>query len=200
MAGSGYLVIDQIVNFARIAQRLRRDAHAQATTRYRYPIRPAQAASAPRGGRCHDGRVGQGRAQPQVSGSAGTNGRHSRRTARDDSSLTPHRTRASRGTERKAITVALRTLATWDAGFQGQVTITNHTARPVKGWTLILSYPQTKILSAWNVKIIRTGATLVADNPAGHPSIAPGKSVKVTFNADGSGAEPATCSFNGSPC
>lgn len=142
----------------------------------------------------------EGRAQPQVSGSAGTNGRHSRRTARDDSSLTPHRTRASRGTERKAITVALRTLATWDAGFQGQVTITNHTARPVKGWTLILSYPQTKILSAWNVKIIRTGATLVADNPAGHPSIAPGKSVKVTFNADGSGAEPATCSFNGSPC
>jgi Cellulose binding domain len=141
------------------------------------------------------------RAEPQVSDSPASDGRHSRRTARDDSSLTPRGAgRASRGAERKAFTVAFRTVSTWDAGFQGQVTITNRTAKPVTGWTLILSYPRTRILSAWDVKIIRTGATLVAGNPAAHPSIPPGRSVKVTFNADGSGAQPVTCSFNGRPC
>lgn len=138
------------------------------------------------------------RTQPQVSDSPAS---HSRRTVRDDSSLTPRgEVRASRGAERKVVTVAFRTVSTWHAGFQGQVTITNRTAMPVKGWTLILSYPQTKIVSAWDVKVIRKGDTLVADNPAERPSIAPGRSVKVNFNADGSGVQPVTCSFNGRPC
>jgi hypothetical protein len=144
---------------------------------------------------------GTQQAQPQVSDSAGPQGRHSRRTARDDSSLTPRDGgRASRGSERKAVTVAYRTVSTWHAGFQGQVTITNHTSRPVKGWTLILRYPQTKILTAWDAKVIRTGATLVADNPSAHPYIQPGKSVKVSFTATGAGARPVGCSFNGEPC
>jgi hypothetical protein len=141
------------------------------------------------------------RAQPQASDSASPDGRHGRRAARDDSSLTPRDGgRASRGTDRKAFTVDLRTVSTWDAGFQGQATITNHTAAPVKGWTLILRYPQTKIVSAWDVKVIRKGATLVADNPSEHPSIAPGRSVKVSFTADGTVAPPVACSFNGRPC
>jgi hypothetical protein len=141
------------------------------------------------------------RAQPQVSDSARPDGRHSRRTARDDSSLTPRDGgRVSRGTTRTAVTVALRTVSTWRAGFQGQATITNRSGAPVKGWTLILRYPRTKIVSAWDVKIIRKGETLVADNPAEHPSIAPGKSVKVSFTANGAGARPITCSFNGRAC
>jgi hypothetical protein len=141
-------------------------------------------------------------AQPQVSDSPAADARHSRRTVRDGSSLTPRGgVRASRGADRTAVTVAFRTVSTWDAGFRGQVTITNRTARPVTGWTLILSYPKTKIRSAWDVQVIRKGATLVADNPAEHPSIPPGGSVKVNFNADGSGApQPVACSFNGRPC
>jgi hypothetical protein len=140
-------------------------------------------------------------AQPQVTDSAGPSGRHSRRTARDDSSLSPREgSRVSRGASRTAVTVALRTVSTWHAGFQGQATITNRSGRTVNGWTLILRYPQTKIVSAWDVKIIRKGDTLVADNPAEHPSIAPGKSVEVSFTADGAGARPVTCSFNGAAC
>jgi hypothetical protein len=140
-------------------------------------------------------------AQPQVTDSVRPEGRHSRRTARDDSSLSPRDgSRASRGANRTAVTVALRTVSTWQAGFEGQATITNRSGAPVKGWTLILRYPQTKIVSAWDVKIIRTGETLVADNPAEHPSIAPGKSVKVSFTANGAGARPSTCSFNGTAC
>jgi hypothetical protein len=140
-------------------------------------------------------------AQPQVSDSARPDGRHSRHTARDDSSLTPREgSRVSRGSGRTSITVAFRTVSTWQAGFQGQVTITNHTSVPVKGWTLTLRYPRTKIVSAWDVEVIRKGATLIADNPAEHPSIPPGGSVKVSFTAAGAGAQPTACSFNGRPC
>jgi cellulase/cellobiase CelA1 len=142
--------------------------------------------------------------QPQVSDSAAPDGRRSRRTARDgDSSLLPRAgaaPRTSRDSERRAVTVAFRTVSTWHAGFRGQVTITNHTNTPVRGWTLVLRYPQTKIVSAWDVKVVRRGTTLVADNPAEHPSIAAGRSVTVDFTAKGASARPASCSFNGDPC
>jgi hypothetical protein len=98
------------------------------------------------------------------------------------------------------VTVAFHTVSRSDTGFQRQVTITNHTNEAVKGWTLILSYPHTKILSAWDGTIIRKGDILVMDNPAAHPFIPPGRSVKVTFNAAGTGAGAVTCSFNGRPC
>jgi hypothetical protein len=141
------------------------------------------------------------RARPKVTDSARPSGRHSRRTARDDSSLTPREgSRVSRGSGRTAVTVALRTVSRWQAGFQGQATITNRGTRTVNGWTLILRYPQTKIVSAWDVKIIRKGETLVADNPAERPSIAPGRSVLVSFTANGAGVHPVTCSFNGKAC
>jgi Cellulose binding domain len=140
-------------------------------------------------------------ARPEVSDSPSSDTRHGRRTARDDSSLTPREgSGVSRGADRRAVTVALRTVSTWRAGFQGQATITNRTGRTVRGWTLILSYPHTKIVSAWNVKIIETGDTLVADNPAAHPSIPPGRSVKVSFTANGAGTRPVACSFNGMAC
>src|SRR5262245_51216353 len=46
-----------------------------------------------------------------------------RDSARDDSSLSPReRSGVSRGSGRKAFTVAFRTLSTWKAGYQGQVT------------------------------------------------------------------------------
>lgn len=140
-------------------------------------------------------------AQPQVSESPASDARRSRGAARDGSALSPRDAgRASRGAERSAVTVAFRTVSTWRAGFRGQVTITNRATTPVTGWTLILGYPRTKIVSAWDVKVIQKGDILVADNPAAHPSIAPGRSVKVIFTADGSDGRPVTCSFNGRPC
>ncbi|MFB9839505.1 cellulose binding domain-containing protein [Actinoallomurus acaciae] len=142
-------------------------------------------------------------AKPKVSDSASPLDR-SRRTARDgDSSLLPRMSgspRASRGSGRKTISVAYRTLSTGAGGFHGQVTITNHANTSVRGWTLILRYPRAQILSAWDVKVVRRGTTLVADNPAGHPYIAPGKSIKVSFVASGTAARPSGCSFNGSSC
>ena len=141
------------------------------------------------------------RAQPQVSGTSLPHSRHGRHTARDDSSLTPRDGgRASRDAGRESVAVAFRTVSRWRTGFQGQLTITNRASTAVDGWTLVLRYPRTKIVSAWDVKVIRTGSTLVADNPAEHPTIAPGRSIKVSFTAEGAVGRPATCSFNGRPC
>jgi hypothetical protein len=138
--------------------------------------------------------------QPQATDSSSPSGRHSRHTARDDSSLTPRGSEVSRESDRKAFTVAFRTLSTWRAGYQGQLTITNRSGRTVDGWTLVLRYPDTEILSAWDVKIIRKGATLIATNPADHPAIAPRRSVKVFFTADGAVGRPSVCTFNGKTC
>lgn len=139
--------------------------------------------------------------QPQVSDSASPQDR-SRRTARDgDSSLLPRAggsPRASRGSGRKTVTVSYRTLTTGATGFRGQVTITNHASTSVKGWRLVLRYPQAQIVSAWDVKVIRRGTTLIADNPADHPYIEPGRSVTVSFVATGTAARPSGCSFSAS--
>jgi hypothetical protein len=140
-------------------------------------------------------------AQPQVTDSSRPHGRHSRHTARDDSSLTPREgSRVSRGSGRTSVTVAFRTVSTWHGGFQGQVTISNPTSVPVKGWTLTLRYPGAKIISARNATVLRKGTTLVAGNPAEHPVIPPGGSATVSFTAHGAGARPAACSFNGRAC
>jgi cellulase/cellobiase CelA1 len=139
--------------------------------------------------------------QPQISDSSLPHSKHGRHTARDDSSLTPRDGgRASRGTDRESVSVAFRTVSRWRTGYEGRLTITNRASVAVDGWTLVLRYPRTKILSAWDVKVIRTGSTLVADNPTAHPTIAPGRSITVSFTADGAVARPSTCSFNGRAC
>ncbi len=123
------------------------------------------------------------------------------RTARDDSSLSPREgTRASRGTGRSVVSVAFRKVSTWTAGFQGQVIITNRSRTPVSGWTLMFRYPGTKIISVRDARIVRTGVTLIARNPADQPSIAPGRSVTLRFTAVGTGTQTSACSFNGVTC
>ncbi|MCW2947835.1 MAG: cellulose-binding family [Actinoallomurus sp.] len=125
------------------------------------------------------------------------------RTARDDSSLSPRaRNRASRGSGRMAVAVAFRTVSTWTAptGFEGQATITNRGDSTIKGWTLTLRYPGARVTSVSYAREVRTGSTLVVRNPAAHPSIAPGRSVKVLFTAQGGGELPTACTFNGEAC
>ena len=140
-------------------------------------------------------------AKPQATGSTQPDGKRTRHsTARDDSSLTPRQGSGVSRSGGRAVTVTFHTVATWQTGFLGEATITNRTNAPIEGWTLILRYPQRKVLSAWDVKLIRKGTTLIVDNPPEKPTIEPGKSAKVSFAADGSAARPASCSFNGKPC
>jgi hypothetical protein len=138
---------------------------------------------------------------PQVDDSAPPDGRHGRHTARDDSSPSPRGgNRTSRGYGRTSVSVAFRTLATSPTGFQGQATITNHSRRPVNGWTLTFRYPGAKIFAVRDAREVRKGATLIVRNPAEHPSIAPGRTVRVSFTAAGAAALPTACRFNGKAC
>lgn len=61
-------------------------------------------------------------------------------------------------------------------------------------------YPGTKIISVRDARIVRTGVTLIARNPADQPSIAPGRSVTLRFTAVGTGTQTSACSFNGVTC
>lgn len=141
------------------------------------------------------------RRSPPVTDSVRPEGRPGRHTARDDSSLSAHGgTRAGRGTERSAAAVAFRTTSTWNNGFQGQVRITNLGGHAIDGWTLAFRYPRARILSIWDVRIVRTGTVTVVRNPVQRPSIAPGQTVTVSFTASGSGARPSACVFNGRSC
>ena len=60
------------------------------------------------------------------------------------------------------------------------------------------------VLSDIGAQAVKTGmlasSVLVARNPAEHPSIAPGRSVKVSFTASGVTSRRISCSFNGKPC
>jgi hypothetical protein len=132
---------------------------------------------------------------PQVKDSTHAHGRH---TARDDSSSGPRR--ASRGSGRGTVSVAFRTVSSWTSGFQAQVTLTNRGRTAVKGWTLTLRYPGASIVSVRGARVVREGTTLVARNPAAHPSIAPGRAVRLLFTADGTAARRPACAFNGGGC
>jgi hypothetical protein len=140
-------------------------------------------------------------AKPEGTGTTQPDGKRTRHsTARDDSTLTPRQGNGVSRSGGRTVTVTFRTVATWQTGFLGEATITNRTTAPIQGWTLILRYSQRKILSAWDVKLIQKGTTLIADNPPENPTITPGKSARVSFVADGAAARPTSCSFNGKPC
>lgn len=134
---------------------------------------------------------------PSVTGSARPHPNHGRRTARDGSSLS---SRSSRGAARAPVTVTFRRISLTATGFRGQATIVNRGAKTINGWRLAFRYPATKIIAASGVTLVRTGVTFIATNPPSRPSIPPGRSVRVTFTAQGTGRAPSACRFNGGPC
>jgi hypothetical protein len=136
---------------------------------------------------------------PRVAQSAPADVKSGRRTARDDSSLGPHG-RASRGSGRPVITVGFRKVSASAAGFHGRATITNHGRTAVSGWTLTFGYPGTRIVSVHGARMVHDGAVLTARNPVAHPSIPPGGTATLSFTAQGTGARPSACTFNGDAC
>lgn len=103
-------------------------------------------------------------------------------------------TRAGRSAHRAAITVAFHTTSRWTTGFQASATVTNH-GRQASTMTLTVRYPKTRIVTAWGAKVLQTGPALVVSG-----SVAPGASLKVSFNAQGSGTAPSTCTVDGATC
>ena len=99
------------------------------------------------------------------------------------------------------VTVSYSTLRQWDGGFVGELDIVNQGGSAVNGWQLVITLPGDQVQNVWNANWQPDGWDSVIMTPV--PSdqvIEPGASVSVNFVAQGDPAEPANCTFNGSPC
>jgi hypothetical protein len=109
--------------------------------------------------------------------------------------------RASRGIGRAgAVTVAFRATSKWTDGFEGRATIVNVSGRPISGWTFAFRVPNAKVLSIWEVQVVRLGNPVIVRNPPQSPAIAAGESVQIGFTARGAAGTPSACTFNGVRC
>jgi hypothetical protein len=127
-------------------------------------------------------------------GQAGASPQHQDAAAAQDS-------RASRGIGRAgAVTVAFRATSKWTDGFEGSATIVNVSGRPISGWTFAFRVPNAKVLSIWEVQVVRLGNPVIVRNPPQSPAIAPGESVQIGFTARGAAGTPSACTFNGVRC
>lgn len=109
--------------------------------------------------------------------------------------------RASRGIGRAgAVTVAFRTTSQWTDGFEGRATIVNVSGRPINGWTFAFSVPNARVLSIWEVQVVRLGNPVIVRNAPQSPAIAPGESVQIGFTARGAAGTPSACTFNRVRC
>jgi hypothetical protein len=109
--------------------------------------------------------------------------------------------RVSRGIGRAgAVSVAFRATSKWADGFEGSATIVNVSGRPISGWTFAFRVPNAKVLSIWEVQVVRLGNPVIVRNPPQSPAIAPGESVQIGFTARGAAGTPSACTFNGVRC
>jgi hypothetical protein len=109
--------------------------------------------------------------------------------------------RASRGIARAgAVTVAFHATSKWADGFEGSATIVNVSNRSISGWTFAFRIPNARVLSIWEVQVVKLGDPVIVRNPAQSPTIAPRDSVQIGFTARGAAGTPSACTFNGIRC
>ncbi|HZB33597.1 MAG TPA: cellulose binding domain-containing protein [Streptosporangiaceae bacterium] len=120
---------------------------------------------------------------------------------RQDDSVAAQGSRAGRGVGHAGtVTVAFRATSKWTDGFEGRATIVNVSGRPISGWTFAFRFPNAKVLSIWEVQVVRLGNPVIVRNPPQSAAIAPGESVQIGFTARGAAGSPAACTFNGVRC
>jgi hypothetical protein len=74
-----------------------------------------------------------------------------------------------------------KTIATWEAGFQGEVRVYNQSTTPVSGWTVQLDCPHT-LSPIWDAAIVaHNGSRYTISSVATTQTIAPGQSVVFGF-------------------
>ncbi|MGI5241567.1 glycoside hydrolase family 3 N-terminal domain-containing protein [Dactylosporangium sp. CA-139066] len=91
----------------------------------------------------------------------------------------------------------------WGGAFTGSVTLKNTGTSTLNGWTLAFTFPGTQKLSqGWSAVWSQSGAAVTARNESWNPSLAPGATVSLGFNATYTGSNPRPTSFtlNGAPC
>jgi len=95
----------------------------------------------------------------------------------------------------------------WHQGFRAHLTIVNHSAAPVAGWTVQVSLPGDQVNwvgypGAWNpfANWQFSGGTLALSAVSGGETLAPGATEVVPISALGSNTVPGGCQFNGAAC
>jgi hypothetical protein len=105
------------------------------------------------------------------------------------------------------VTYTLDSTDHWHRDFRAHLTIVNHGAAPVAGWTVQVSLPGDQVdwvgyPGAWNqfANWQFSGGTLALNAVAGSETLAPGATEIVPISAQGSNTVPGGCQFNGAAC
>ncbi|WP_433326775.1 cellulose binding domain-containing protein [Spirillospora sp. CA-294931] len=96
--------------------------------------------------------------------------------------------------------VAFRSTGRTANGFTFTATIANKGRRPVPRWALAFKIPGASIVSVRGATVVRTGQLGWVRSRTGAPALAPGRSVKIAFVAQGFLRGPSTCVLNRLPC
>jgi chitinase len=88
----------------------------------------------------------------------------------------------------------------WDGGFQGQLTIANHTSATISRWTIAITLPGDRVSSVWAADGQMDGDVLVIQPTSWDPPIRPGGTLNAFFVARGPTISPASCTFDGTTC
>jgi Cellulose binding domain len=100
-----------------------------------------------------------------------------------------------------AVTIAYSTPDVWDGGFQGEFTIVNHGSSTLENWQVVITLPGDQVDTAWNADWQPGPAGTVILTPASYDApVQPGGTQLVNFVATGGTVDPASCTFDGSPC
>lgn len=106
-----------------------------------------------------------------------------------------------------SVTYTLDGTDPWHQDFRAHLTIVNHGATPVAGWTVQVSLPGDQVdwvgyPGAWNpfANWQFSGGTLALNAVSGGETLAPGGTEIVPISAQGSSTVPGGCQFNGSAC
>jgi hypothetical protein len=95
----------------------------------------------------------------------------------------------------------------WHHDFRAHLTIVNHGAAPVAGWSVQVSLPGDQVdwvgypgawdpFASWQF----SGGTLVLNAVSGGETLAPGATEVVPISAQGGNTVPGGCQFNGAAC
>jgi Cellulose binding domain len=100
-----------------------------------------------------------------------------------------------------ALEVRYRVDRQWPGGFQGEVRVVNHGARPIEGWQVVVALPEDTVTAVRNANGFVSNHILLL-GPASATQVVPpgGGALDVFFVAAGPETIPAACAFDGTSC
>lgn len=88
----------------------------------------------------------------------------------------------------------------WHGGFEGQLTIVNHSSEIINTWRITITLPKDHVTSVWDAVEQIDGDALTLRPTSWDPPISAGGSLSMYFVARGPTTSPTSCTYNGSPC